>query len=87
MFKPKLFTLIKNRPQEFTVSRILTDMNAGLIVAFITIPLSIAFDIASGVAPGKVLITAVAAGFLISFFCGSRVQIGGPTGAFVIIVY
>jgi SulP family sulfate permease len=87
MFKPKLFTLIKNRPQEFTSTRILADINAGLIVAFIAIPLSIAFGIASGVAPGKGLITAVVAGFLISFFGGSRVQIGGPTGAFVIIVY
>ena len=53
MFKPKLFTLIKNRPQEFTFSRILTDVNAGLIVTFIAIPLSIAFAIASGVAPEK----------------------------------
>ncbi|MDR1941625.1 MAG: STAS domain-containing protein [Endomicrobium sp.] len=87
IFKPKLFTLIKNRPEEFTVSRIVTDLNAGLIVAFIAIPLSIALGIASGVMPGKGLITAVVAGFLISLFGGSRVQIGGPTGAFVIIVY
>lgn len=87
MFKPKLFTLIKNRPQEFTTTRIITDINAGLIVAFVAIPLSIAFGIASGVMPGKGLITAVIAGFLISFFGGSRVQIGGPTGAFVVIVY
>ncbi|MDR1104156.1 MAG: STAS domain-containing protein [Endomicrobium sp.] len=56
-------------------------------VAFVAIPLSIAFGIASGVMPGKGLITAVIAGFLISFFGGSRVQIGGPTGAFVVIVY
>ncbi|MDR1244964.1 MAG: hypothetical protein LBJ98_03190, partial [Endomicrobium sp.] len=87
MFKPKLFTLIKNRPQEFTTTRIITDINAGLIVAFVAIPLSIAFGIASGVMPEKGLITAVIAGFLISFFGGSRVQIGGPTGAFVVIVY
>lgn len=87
MFKPKLFTLIKNRPQEFTTTRIITDINAGLIVAFVAIPLSIAFGTASGVMPGKGLITAVIAGFLISFFGGSRVQIGGPTGAFVVIVY
>jgi SulP family sulfate permease len=87
MFKPKLFTLIKNRPQEFTTTRIITDINAGLIVAFVAIPLSIAFGIASGVMPGKGLITAVIAGFLISFFGGSRVQIGGHTGAFVVIVY
>lgn len=87
MFRPKLFTLLKNEPQLFTPKRILTDINAGLIVAFIAIPLSIALGIASGVMPGKGLITAVIAGFLISFFGGSRVQIGGPTGAFVIIVY
>lgn len=87
MFRPKLFSLIKNKPQEFTFNRIWTDINAGLIVAFIAIPLSIALGIASGVMPGKGLVTAVVAGFLISFFGGSRVQIGGPTGAFVIIVY
>ncbi|MDR3113625.1 MAG: STAS domain-containing protein [Endomicrobium sp.] len=87
MFKPKLFTLIKNRPQEFTLNRVIADINAGIIVAFIAIPLSIALAIASGVSPGKGLITAVVAGFLISFFGGSRVQIGGPTGAFVVIVY
>ncbi|MDR2192623.1 MAG: STAS domain-containing protein [Endomicrobium sp.] len=87
MFRPKLFALIKNRPQEFTLTRVVTDINAGLIVAFIAIPLSIALAIASGVTPGKGLITAVVAGFLISFFGGSRVQIGGPTGAFVVIVY
>jgi SulP family sulfate permease len=86
VFKPKLFTLLKNNHQEFTTNRIITDINAGLIVAFIAIPLSIAFGIASGVMPGKGLITAVVAGFLISFFGGSRVQIGGPTGAFVVIV-
>jgi SulP family sulfate permease len=87
MFKPKLFTLLKNNPKEFTKNRIITDINAGLIVAFIAIPLSIALGIASGVMPGKGLITAIIAGFLISFFGGSRVQIGGPTGAFVVIVY
>ncbi|MDR1522622.1 MAG: STAS domain-containing protein [Endomicrobium sp.] len=87
MFKPKLFTLLKNKPKEFTFSRIITDINAGLIVAFVAIPLSIAFGIASGVVPGKGLITAIVAGFLISLFSGSRVQIGGPTGALVVIVY
>jgi SulP family sulfate permease len=60
MFKPKLFTLLKNNPKEFTTDRIITDINAGLIVAFIAIPLSIAFGIASGVMPGKGLITATA---------------------------
>ncbi|GHT40663.1 hypothetical protein AGMMS49921_02410 [Endomicrobiia bacterium] len=61
MFKPKFFTLLKNRPQEFTFSRVATDINAGLIVAFIAMPLSIAFGIASGVVPGKGLVTAVIA--------------------------
>ena len=83
MFRPKLFSLLKDEPELFTSKRILTDLNAGLIVAFIAIPLSIALAIASGVMPGKGLITAIVAGFLISFFGGSRVQIGGPTGAFV----
>lgn len=87
IFKPELFRLIKYEGQEFTLKRIFGEINAGLIVAFIAIPLSIALGIASGVMPGKGLITAVIAGFLISFFGGSRVQIGGPTGAFVIIVY
>ncbi|MDR2924621.1 MAG: STAS domain-containing protein [Azoarcus sp.] len=87
MLRPKLLTLIKVEPWEFTPRRILADLNAGLIVAFIAIPLSIALGIASGVMPGKGLVTAVVAGFLISFLGGSRVQIGGPTGAFVVIVY
>jgi SulP family sulfate permease len=86
MFKPKLFTLLKNNPKEFTFNRIITDINAGLIVSFVAIPLAIAFGIASGVMPGKGLITTIVAGFLISLFSGSRVQIGGPTGALVVIV-
>jgi MFS superfamily sulfate permease-like transporter len=85
IFKPKLVTLLKNNPKEFNLNRIIADINAGLIVAFIAIPLSIAFGIAFGVMPGKGLVTAIVAGFLISLFSGSRVQIGGPTGAFVIM--
>lgn len=84
--KPKLFTLIKNRPEEFTWPRILKEMTSGLVVAIIAIPLSIALAIASGVGPEKGLLTAVIGGFVAAVFGGSRVQVSGPTGAFVIIV-
>lgn len=87
MLKPKLFSIIKHRKQELTKKQLLNDITAGTIVAIIALPLSVALAIASGVTPDKGLITAIIAGFLISFFGGSRVQIGGPTGAFVIIVY
>lgn len=87
MLKPKLLTLLQNRPEDFTSARILKDLSAGLVVACVALPLSIALAIASGVTPEKGLITAVVAGFLISLLGGSRVQIGGPTGAFVVIVY
>lgn len=86
MLKPKFFTLVKDEPQEFTRPNLIRETLAGLVVAFVAVPLSIAIAIASGVAPEKGLITAVVAGFLISFLGGSRVQIGGPTGAFVVIV-
>lgn len=82
-FKPKLFTLLKN----YTFDQFTKDVTAGIIVAIIALPLSIALGIASGVTPEKGLHTAIIAGFLISFFGGSRVQIGGPTGAFMVIVY
>ena len=85
--KPKLFTLLQNRPEEFAPRRLLKDITSGLVVACIALPLSIALAIASGVTPEKGLVTAVIAGFLISLLGGSRVQIGGPTGAFVVIVY
>lgn len=83
MLKPKLLTVMKgyHRKQFFA------DATAGVIVGIVALPLAIAFAIASGVTPDKGLITAVIAGFLISALGGSRVQIGGPTGAFVIIVY
>ncbi len=83
MFRPKLFTTLS----EYSTSQFLSDAIAGVIVGIVAIPLAIAFAIASGVSPDKGLYTAVIAGFLISFFGGSRVQIGGPTGAFVVIVY
>src|SRR5881398_3112185 len=63
------------------------DLLAGVVVGVVALPLAIAFAIASGVTPDRGLWTAIVAGFLISAFGGSRVQIGGPTGAFVVIVY
>ena len=81
--KPKLFTTIKTYSKE----QFFKDITAGIIVAIIALPLSIALAISSGVTPEKGLHTAIIAGFLISFLGGSRVQIGGPTGAFMVIVY
>ncbi len=84
IFKPKLFSLIQSGISKKQVSK---DIMAGVVVGIIALPLAIAFAVASGVSPEKGMITAVIAGFLISFFGGSRVQIGGPTGAFIVIVY
>src|SRR5260221_13818431 len=83
MFIPKLFTTLKdyNRQQFYK------DLMAGLIVGIVALPLAIAFAIASGVSPEKGLYTAIIAGFIISAMGGSREQIGGPTGAFIVIVY
>jgi SulP family sulfate permease len=83
-FVPKLFTVLK---QGYDRKQFARDVTAGLIVGIVALPLAIAFAIASGVSPEKGLITAVVAGFFISAFGGSRVQIGGPTGAFIVIVY
>jgi len=82
IFQPEFFHSIKN----YTRQQFLKDLFAGIIVGIVALPLAIAFAIASGVSPEKGLITAVIAGFLISFLGGSKVQIGGPTGAFVIII-
>jgi SulP family sulfate permease len=82
-FEPKILLTLKN----YDKKQFIKDITAGLIVAIVALPLSIAFGIASGVAPQGGLITAVIAGFIISLLGGSRVQIGGPTGAFIIIVY
>ncbi|SCI77688.1 Putative sulfate transporter ychM [uncultured Clostridium sp.] len=82
---PKLFKMIKEN--ELTKEQVGKDVIAGIIVAIIALPLSIALAISSGVSPEKGLITAIFAGFIISFLGGSKVQIGGPTGAFVVIVY
>ena len=83
MLVPKLFTCIK----DYTKEQFAKDFIAGIIVAVIALPLSIALAIASGVSPEKGLYTAIIGGFIVSFLGGSRVQIGGPTGAFIIIVY
>jgi len=82
-FKPKLYTALRNYSKE----TFLSDLMAGIIVGIVALPLAIAFGIASGVSPEKGIITAIIAGFLISLFGGSKVQIGGPTGAFIVIVY
>lgn len=84
VFKPKLFTALR---EGYTKHQLQSDVLAGIIVGIVALPLAIAFAIASGVSPEKGLITAIVAGFLISFLGGSRVQIGGPTGAFVVIVF
>lgn len=83
VFHPKLLTTIKGYSRQTFIS----DLIAGIIVGVVALPLAIAFGIASGVSPEKGLITAIIAGFLISALGGSRVQIGGPTGAFIVIVY
>ena len=80
--KPKLFSVIKR----YNTNKFVKDVIAGIIVAIIALPLSIALAIASGVSPEKGIHTAIIAGFMISFLGGSRVQIGGPTAAFVVIV-
>ncbi|MDR0645513.1 MAG: sodium-independent anion transporter, partial [Elusimicrobiota bacterium] len=84
---PKFYTLLKNKKSEFTRKSVIRDLSAGLVVAFIALPLSVALATASGVAPQKGLTTAIVAGFIISLLGGSRVQVAGPTGAFVVIVY
>ena len=84
VFKPKLFGLFK--PGHYDRQKFVSDLIAGIIVGIIALPLAIAFGIASGVTPQQGLITAIVAGFLISFFGGSNFLIGGPTGAFIVIV-
>ena len=84
LFEPKLFTVLR---EGYTKSQFLSDLTAGIIVGIVALPLAIAFAIASGVKPEQGLYTAVIAGFIVSVFGGSRVQIAGPTGAFIVIVY
>ena len=82
-FQTKLFRTLKHYSKQTFIS----DLMAGIIVGIVALPLAIAFGIASGVSPEKGIITAIIAGFIISFLGGSKVQIGGPTGAFIVIVY
>ncbi|MEX2519744.1 MAG: SulP family inorganic anion transporter, partial [Paracoccaceae bacterium] len=81
--KPKLLTTLS----DYTAKTFGADLVAGMTVAMVALPLSIAIAIASGADPAKGLITAIVAGFLISLLGGSRVQIGGPTGAFIVVVF
>jgi sulfate permease, SulP family len=83
VFHPKILTTLRN----YNSKTFLSDLIAGIIVGVVALPLAIAFGIASGVAPEKGIITAIIGGFLISLLGGSKVQIGGPTGAFIVIVY
>ena len=82
-FKPKLWDSIKT----YTKEKFFGDLMSGIIVGIVALPLAIAFGIASGVSPQKGIITAIIGGFVVSFLGGSSVQIGGPTGAFIVIVY
>ena len=83
MYKPKLVSCLRN----YEKKTFMADLMAGIIVGIVALPLAIAFGIASGVSPEKGIITAIVAGVLISLFGGSKVQIGGPTGAFIVIIY
>ena len=83
-YRPKLFITLKNGYDKKTL---IQDLLAGVIVGIVALPLAIAFGIASGASPEAGILTAIVAGFIISFFGGSKVQIGGPTGAFIVIVY
>ena len=83
MFVPEIVSTLRG----YTRRQFVADLQAGVIVGIVALPLAIAFAIASGVTPDRGLYTAIVAGFIISAFGGSRVQIGGPTGAFVVIIY
>lgn len=82
-FTPQLFISLRT----YTKEKLINDLMSGLIVGIVALPLALAFGIASGVKPEQGIITAIIAGFIISFLGGSKVQIGGPTGAFIVIVY
>src|SRR5678810_1151134 len=83
ILRPKIPATIR----QYSAAQFTKDLMAGIIVGIVALPLAIAFGIASGVSPEKGLYTAVIGGFIISVLGGSRVQIGGPTGAFIVIVY
>ena len=82
-FTPRLVSELRNYSKE----KFAADLMAGLIVGIVALPLAIAFGIASGVSPSQGILTAIVGGFIVSAFGGSRVQIGGPTGAFIVIIY
>ena len=82
-FHPKLFSALRH----YSMERFRADITAGIVVGIVALPLAIAFGIASGVSPSIGLITAIIGGFLVSALGGNSVQIGGPTGAFIVIVY
>ena len=84
VFQPKLFSTLKDG---YDKTKLVQDLLAGVIVGIVALPLAIAFGIASGATPEAGILTAIVAGFIISFLGGSKVQIGGPTGAFIVIVY
>ncbi|MBU1171724.1 MAG: sulfate permease [Proteobacteria bacterium] len=84
MFVPELFSLLK---RGYRIQQLPKDVMAGVIVGIVALPLAIAFAIASGVEPAQGIFTAVVAGFIVSALSGSKVQIGGPTGAFIVIVF
>ena len=82
-FRPASLHVLKN----YSLSKLKTDLIAGIVVGIVALPLAIAFAIASGVSPTAGLVTAIIGGFIVSAFGGNSVQIGGPTGAFIVIVY
>lgn len=84
MFTPKILSVLK---EGYSFACLRADLLAGLTVAIVALPLAMALGIASGASPAQGILTAIIAGFLISLLGGSRVQIGGPTGAFVVVIY
>ena len=84
IFKPKFFSVLNGN---YSRKQFTTDTMAGIVVGIVALPLAVAFAVASGVSPDKGLITAIIAGLIVSVLGGSRVQIAGPTGAFIVIVY
>src|SRR4051812_14247390 len=84
IFSPKLLTVLR---EGYTKTQFGADVAAGIVVGIVALPLAIAFAIASGVKPEQGLYTAIIPGFIIALLGGSRVQVSGPTGAFIVVVY
>ena len=82
-FAPRIVNELRHYNREIFTA----DLMAGLIVGIVALPLAIAFGIASGVSPSQGILTAIIGGFIVSALGGSKVQIGGPTGAFIVIIY